>query len=48
MNQQNGFFQVDTDRLEAEAQRPYDWQDKVVIGGCFATIVACTLLLLTL
>lgn len=47
MNQHNGFFQVDTERLEREARRDMDWQDKVVIWGCVVTICACILLMLS-
>lgn len=31
MNQHNGFFQVDTERLEREARRDMDFADRLVI-----------------
>lgn len=48
MNQQNGFFQVDTEltnRLEADAKRPYDYQDKVVIGASLIALVCLAVIL---
>jgi hypothetical protein len=47
MNNRNGFFQVDTERMNAEAKRPMDWQDRVVVAGCVITILACILLMLS-
>ena len=47
MNQRQGFFQVDTERLEAEANRPFDFQDKVVIGASLIALV-CLGFILTL
>ena len=47
MNQKQGFYQVDTERMDMEAKRPMDWQDKVVIGGSIAVIVICLLLLVS-
>ena len=46
MNQRDGFFQVDTERIDADAQRPMDRNDKIVIGGCIVVIVLCLLLML--
>ncbi len=42
MNQRQGFFQVDTkllERLEEDASRPYDWQDKIVIAASLVSAV---------
>lgn len=48
MNQRDGFFQVDTDlvaRMEADARRPYDWQDKAVITASLIAIVCLAVIL---
>lgn len=45
MNQKQGFYQVDTERMDADAQRPMDWQDRIVIGGCIVVIVLALLML---
>ena len=43
MNQKQGFFQVDTERLEAESNQPWEFADKLV---CWASAVLFVLTLL--
>ena len=45
MNQRDGFYQVDTKRMDADIQRPMDWQDKTVITASLIAIVALIFIL---
>ena len=45
MNQKQGFYQVDTERMDMDAQRPYDWQDKTVIWSSIIALVVLAFLL---
>jgi hypothetical protein len=45
MNQKQGFFQVDTERLESEASAPWQWQDLLTCGASVVAIVFLCFLL---
>lgn len=39
MNQKQGFYQVDTERMDAEANAPWQWQDILTCSASVAAII---------